>query len=192
MRRLSVFRPTNWAEYSTCVREQLEDELLTPPHVALLVVDSVAMAVHRQFDRDGDLLRRQTAVGMHAARLKHYADAHATCVLCVNQVVGGSGGAHGPAAEGDVASVHGRDDAHLLAYLGTAWAHCVNVRLALQHPFQALQSAPPAPMPAPPAPGSVGIAPARPMVLKVAKAPMCAEASFAYMVGDTGLEAAAP
>ena len=70
------------------------------------------------------------------------------------------------------------------AYLGTAWAHCVNVRLALQHPLQhEVANQPP---PAPPI-GLVGERNVRPMVARVAKAPMCCEASFGYRVAAEGL-----
>ena len=189
LRRLTVLRPQSWAEYCTCITTQLELELLTPPRVRLLLVDSIAMAVHRQFDKENDVLRRQQAVVGHAARLKHYADAHALCVLCVNQVVAGQSGAYGPADAGDVGAVQGRDDAQLHAYLGTAWAHSVNVRLAIEHPGLYDPACPHAPsLPRPPQPGTVGTPASRPMVLRVAKAPLCAEAAFAYRVG-TVLEA---
>ena len=185
MRRLTVFKPAGWAEYCTCLQEQLESELLTPPRVSLVIVDSIAMAVHRQFDKDKeDVQARQAAVGAHAARLKHYADTHAAAVVCVNQVVGAVG-SYGPTAEGDVSCVQGSDDSQLLAYLGTAWAHFVNLRLALQHPLHAVH------MPLPPLPPAqaVGASAARSMVLRVVKAPMCAEAAFGYAVSAAGLEA---
>lgn len=101
LQRVTVLRPSRWAEYCTCLEEMLEDLLLDPPRTALLVVDSIAMAVLRHFGQGGDIPRRQAAVGAHAARLKQYADAHGLCILCVNQVSGGSG-AHGPTAEGDI------------------------------------------------------------------------------------------
>ena len=212
LRRVTVLKPSSWAEYNACLHEQLDEELLrddaaahqggglsaavqiaaaSPGYgrVALLIVDSIAMAVHRHFDKKVDeVLKRQAAVGQHAARLKHVADQHGVCVLCVNQVVGqlyDKGDAkHGPAAEGDVSAVVGQEDGQLLAYLGTAWAHCVNVRLALQHPLQhEVANQPP---PAPPI-GLVGERNVRPMVARVAKAPMCCEASFGYRVAAEGL-----
>jgi hypothetical protein len=95
-----------------CVDQYAAEELQTPPHVALLVVDSIAMAVHRHFCKEGDMPRRQSAVIAHAAALKRLADAHATTVLCVNHVSGGARG-HGPAAEGDCAHVTGLEDEQL-------------------------------------------------------------------------------
>ena len=41
LQRVTVLRPANWAQYCACLREQLEEELLTPPHVALVVVEHV-------------------------------------------------------------------------------------------------------------------------------------------------------
>ena len=186
MRRLTVYKPAGWSEYCTCLQEQLESDLLTPPRVSLIIVDSIAMAVHRQFDKDKeDVQARQAAVGAHAARLKHYADTHAASVVCVNQVVGAAAGSYGPAAEGDVSCVQGSDDSQLVAYLGTAWAHFVNLRLALQHPLHAAHM----PLTPPPPAQAVGASAARPMVLRVVKAPMCAEAAFGYAVSAVGLEA---
>lgn len=186
LRRLTVFRPASWNEFNTCLTEQIEMELLTPPRVGVLIIDSIAMAVHRAFDKEASVMRRQSAVVAHAARLKRYADAFATAVLCVNQVVSGHSAAHGPAEAGDVGAVLGKDDAQLHAYLGTAWAHSVNVRLAIEHPAMYDTAFPrDAPLPRPPPAGAVHAPTAKPMVLRVAKAPNCAEAAFAYMVGAT-------
>ena len=210
--RVTVMRPGSWAQFTACLHRQLAEELMRPPAVALVVVDSIASAVREHFERGGgsgatmgsvigggmggggadgggggassEVVRRQQAVGAAAARLKFYADAHATCILCVNQVVSGrSDQAFGAAETGDVCAVQGRDDASLLAYLGTAWAHCVNVRLMLQYPRFTPQ------LPPPPPPGVIGAAAARPMRLRVAKAPMAeCEAEFVYRVtADEGL-----
>ena len=184
LRRLTVYRPSTWADFCTVVSEQLELEMLTPPRVGLLIVDSIAMAAHRGFDREGNVLRRQSAVVAHAARLKLYADAFATCVLCVNQVAAGPVAGYGRGEVGDVGAVLGQDDAQLHAYLGTAWAHSVNVRLAIEHAarYDAAFTRQ-ATLPPPPPPGAVHAPAAKTMVLRVAKAPLCAEAAFAYTVG---------
>ena len=170
--------------FCTVVSQQLELEMLTPPRVGLLIVDSIAMAAHRGFDREGNVLRRQSAVVAHAARLKLYADAFATCVLCVNQVAAGPVAGYGRGEVGDVGAVLGQDDAQLHAYLGTAWAHSVNVRLAIEHAarYDAAFTRQ-ATLPPPPPPGAVHAPAAKTMVLRVAKAPLCAEAAFAYTVG---------
>ncbi|KOO22299.1 DNA repair protein rad51-like 2-like protein [Chrysochromulina tobinii] len=104
LRRLTVYRPSTWADFCTVVSEQLELDMLTPPRVGLLIVDSIAMAAHRGFDRGGNVLRRQSAVVALAARLKLYADAFATCVLCVNHVVAGPVGGYGRGEVGDASS----------------------------------------------------------------------------------------
>ena len=91
LRRVTVLKPSSWAEYNACLHEQLDEELLrddaaahqgggmsaavqiaaaSPGYgrVALLIVDSIAMAVHRHFDKKVDeVLKRQAAVGQHAA-----------------------------------------------------------------------------------------------------------------------------
>jgi RAD51-like protein 1 len=189
--RLTVLQPRSWSEYVACLSSQLEQELLKQPAVSLVVVDSIAMAVNRHFDHnlalgsdDKGVVQRQAVVGAQAARLKRHADVHGVCVLCVNQVVGGGSGAFGHAGDvaGDIGSIQGQEDLQLLAYLGTAWAHCVNVRLVMQYPRFATQ------LPPPPPPGVVAtLAPERPMHLRVAKAPMCAEATFDYVVSTAGV-----
>jgi RAD51-like protein 1 len=184
LRRVTLLHPSSWDEYCLCVDQYAAEELQTPPHVALLVVDSIAMAVHRHFCKEGDMPRRQSAVGAHAAALKRLADTHATTVLCVNQVSGGARG-HGPAAEGDCAHVTGLEDEQLGVALGIAWTHCVNMRLVLQHP--PLTHADHAPAPPLPPERAIGTSPARPMVLRVAKSPVSATASFGYAVGEAGL-----
>lgn len=117
---------------------------------------------------------------------------------------------HPGVAEGDVSSVHGLEDAQLTAFLGTMWAHCVNARLVLQHaavgetyartpppppPPDACISHPQVhasrryarPPPPPPPPGvHAGVEPT-PMRLRVAKAAICADATFEYIVGAAGL-----
>ena len=191
--RVTVLRPASWSQYTACLHEQLENELTAPPRVGLLIVDSVASAVRVQYNRgstggggsgatgggSSEVAKRQQHAGAAAARLKFYADRFGICVLCVNQVASGakSDTPYGAADPGDVGAVQGRDDAALLAYLGTAWAHCVNVRLVLQYPRFTSQ------LPHLPPPGVVGQTPPRPMLLKVAKAPMAkCEAEFEYCV----------
>ena len=192
--RVTVMRPESWSQYTACIHEQLEEELLRPPAVALVVVDSIASAVREHFERGGggggglsEIARRQQYVGAQAARLKYYADTHATCVLCVNQVVTGGGNPYGAADVGDVGAVQGRDDGALLAYMGVAWSHYVNVRLVLQYPRFTPQ------LPPPPPPGVIGATPPRQMVIRVAKAPhaACEDAEFEYLVtASRGLMAA--
>ena len=68
-----------------------------------------------------------------------------------------------------------------MAYLGTAWAHYVNVRLVLQYPRFTAQ------LPAPPPTGMLGPTQPRSMRLRVAKAPMAeCEAEFEYRVMGAG------
>ena len=193
--RVTVLRPASWAQCTTCIRDQLQAELMRSPDGALVVVDSIASAVRDHFEGGGngssaeagggvsELARRQQAVGALAARLKFYADTYGACVVCVNQVSGGGGreGAYGAAQRGDVGAVQGRDDGALLAYLGTAWAHYVNVRLVLQYPRFTAQ------LPAPPPTGMLGPTQPRSMRLRVAKAPMAeCEAEFEYRVMGAG------
>lgn len=175
--------------------EQLDQELLKAPPVALLVVDSIASAVHWQFD-GGDVQRRQQTVAAHAARLKYFADTFGCGVLAVNQVMppGGPAVHASGVAEGDgefgvhgLQRIQGRYDEQLVAYLGPMWAHCVNARLVLQHP--AIGEVPTVPLQPPPVPG-VLVNPSlpKPMRLRVAKSSLCAEATFAYSLGCNGIE----
>lgn len=211
--RVTVFKPATWSQFTTCLYRQVDDELLRPSsaasggggRVALLVVDSVAMAMQRHFDLhlsaggyagkvgggggpDASTQKRQQTAGAHAAQLKLYASRYRLCVLCVNQVVDAGRGAFGPAGEGgrrgDVGAIQARDDGQVVAYMGTLWAHCVNLRLALQYPRFTSQ------LPAPPPPGVVArpvLEPAlRPRKLRVAKAAFCEESEFDYAVGEEG------
>ena len=107
--------------------------------------------------------------------------------------------------------MHGREDALLAACLGNTWAHCVNTRLVLQYapqhaPARAAAAAAAAAFTSAPgaAPGAThgaipagvpsgrrapgGGATAAPREVRVAKAPMCATASFGYEVGPVGLQ----
>lgn len=198
--RMTVWQASSWALLTTCLGEQLEAALLGDPMpAALIVIDAIGAVVQRHFD-GSDVPRRQQAVGAQAARLKYFADEYGVGVVCVNQVVGGGsgyagGGGGGSGAfgtagrldgRGQVGCVLGRDDTQLSAYMGTAWAHYVNARLVLHH-APTLGAAPP-PLPFPPPPGSLGpVAATPPMRLTVAKAPMCAEATFEYRVCEAGL-----
>ena len=189
MKRMIVLKPSSWADYTTCIFDQVETELLKPRAVSLLIIDSFASAVHWGFDSSTDTQRRQRLVAAHAARLKYYSDTYGLCVLVVNQVVpsGPGSAAFGTGFEaGDVGGVQGQDDHQLLAYLGTLWAHCVNVRLVLQYP--ALGDVPAAPLPSLPLAGIhvCALAP-KPMRLRIAKSATCREASFDYVVSDTGI-----
>ncbi len=192
--RLTVLRPTDWEQYERCLSSQLELELLRPPHVSLLVVDSVAAPVRSHFDRGvrGELAARQLKLAEHAARLKYYADTYSIGVLCVNQVAGFASDRAAAAAAGGVGDVVKGDDT-LSAGLGVMWAHCVNTRLVLQYDEAAACLPPPAPLSArasggepPPLPPPL-FGGGRAAQLRVAKAPNCREALFDYRVDAFGL-----
>lgn len=92
-------------------------EFMIEAEVALVVVDSVAAAVRREFS-SSSLAARQAALVAEAAALKFLAETFSVPVIVANQVttiVDASGGS----------SV-------ITAALGTAWAHCVNTRLTLE------------------------------------------------------------
>mmetsp|Transcript_9846 Transcript_9846/g.22353 ORF Transcript_9846/g.22353 Transcript_9846/m.22353 type:complete len:157 (-) Transcript_9846:805-1275(-) len=152
-------------------------ELLLHQPTALVVVDSVAAPVRAHFDR-GQIAARQEKLVSHAAALKYLAETHELAVLVTNQVMGSTASAR--LEPGSIAAVTGRDDALLSASLGNTWSHSVNMRLVLQ--------CQPSTVPLPPSELLARGIPPELREIRVAKSPMCSDASFPYVIGAHGLD----
>ena len=97
--------------------------------VRLIVIDSVAAPIKRDFDMMGSsstniAAQRNTAIFQIAKKLKQLAYDYQLAVVVVNQVNSGS-------------SISARldrgNDGEFSASLGTAWQHCVTTRIVLEH-----------------------------------------------------------
>ena len=97
--------------------------------VRLIVIDSIAAPIKRDFDMMGSsstniAAQRNTAIFQIAKKLKQLAYDYQLAVVVVNQVRSGS-------------SMSDRldrgNDGEFSASLGTAWQHCVTTRIVLEH-----------------------------------------------------------
>ncbi|XP_061668095.1 DNA repair protein RAD51 homolog 2 isoform X3 [Syngnathoides biaculeatus] len=107
--------------------EKLE-EILIATKAGLIILDSVASVVRKEFDTTlpGNLLLRSNVLGEEATTLKYLAHQFNIPVVVTNQIttqIGGQGS--GPDTEGDSGIV--------TAALGNTWAHSVNTRFILQY-----------------------------------------------------------
>ncbi|GKY96063.1 hypothetical protein MPSEU_000566500 [Mayamaea pseudoterrestris] len=104
----------------------LEDEIIardSDPNrfsVRLIVLDSIAAPIHRDFG-SGSAPRRAAAVMQAAQILKRLADHYNLAIVVINQTGGGAFN-QGTA-----------DSIDTSAALGTAWHHCVTTRVQLEH-----------------------------------------------------------
>ena len=124
--------------------------------VGLVVCDSVAASIRAEFASDKPR-ERQQALARQASQLKYLAETFSLVALVTNQVMGAGRGA----SVVDVSRIE--DEGELAAALGTAWAHCVNVRVALEECHGA-------------------------RALRVVKSPVSKEARVAYAIGDRGAQ----
>jgi len=97
--------------------------------VRLIVVDSIAAPIKRDFDMMGSsstniAAQRNTAIFQIAKKLKQLAYDYQLAVVVVNQVGSGSSMS---------ARLDRGNDGEFSASLGTAWQHCVSTRIVLEH-----------------------------------------------------------
>lgn len=114
LNRVHVVQVTSTAGFLLEV-ERLEEEVIGR-NVRLIVVDSIAALVRKDFERQ-DLGRRQATLSKLAQHLKALAEQFHLPVLVSNQVaLGGTPGS----------------SSYVTAALGTLWLHAVNTRLVLE------------------------------------------------------------
>lgn len=97
--------------------------------VRLIVIDSIAAPIKRDFDMMGSsstniAAQRNTAIFQIAKKLKQLAYDYQLAVVVVNQVGSGSSMS---------ARLDRGNDGEFSASLGTAWQHCVTTRIVLEH-----------------------------------------------------------
>ncbi|CAI8048483.1 DNA repair protein RAD51 homolog 2 [Geodia barretti] len=129
--RVRVHRTLTSAELERLL-VSLEEEL-AEMGVGLVVVDSVAGPVRREYGaRDGrEMAERAATLGGFTSRLKYLAEVFHVPVVVTNQVTAVGGVSHDVEKESDWSG--GSGGGHVTAALGNTWAHCVNIRLLLNH-----------------------------------------------------------
>uniref|UniRef100_A0A8C6XR08 DNA repair protein RAD51 homolog 2 n=1 Tax=Naja naja TaxID=35670 RepID=A0A8C6XR08_NAJNA len=155
--------------------KSLEEEIISK-NVKLIIVDSVASVVRKEFDtkRQGNLKERSNLLTKEASILKYLAEEFSIPVILTNQIT--TWLSDGLAVQADVLSPV--DDlslseessrngdwysGYVTAALGNTWSHCVNTRLILQY----LDS--------------------KTRQILVAKTPIAPLTSFLYIIENSGL-----
>ncbi|XP_069887573.1 DNA repair protein RAD51 homolog 2 isoform X2 [Dipodomys merriami] len=150
--------------------QSLEEEIISKG-VKLVIIDSIASVVRKEFDTQlqGNIRERNKLLAKEASLLKHLAEEFSVPVILTNQITTHLSGAR--AAQADLVSP--ADDLSLtegtsgsscvVAALGNTWSHSVNTRLILQH----LDSE-------------------RKQIL-IAKSPLAPFTSFVYSIKEEGL-----
>ncbi|XP_025104918.1 DNA repair protein RAD51 homolog 2-like isoform X2 [Pomacea canaliculata] len=127
--------------------KNLEEDLISK-NVRLLIVDSVASLVRKEFGslQDG-MMRRTDFLTAEAGLLKHIAETFSIPVVVTNQITTRFGITHAQSSDsssydklesGDGKKTLGSsvemdgEDTYMTAALGNTWSHCVNTRLILQ------------------------------------------------------------
>ncbi|XP_061467093.1 DNA repair protein RAD51 homolog 2 isoform X3 [Rhineura floridana] len=123
--------------------ESLEEEIISA-NVKLVVVDSVASVVRKEFDAklQGNLKERSNLLSREASILKYLAEEFSIPVILTNQIT--TWLSDGLATQADLlspaddlslsegSSRNGESD-YVTAALGNTWSHSVNTRLILQY-----------------------------------------------------------
>ncbi|XP_026526923.1 DNA repair protein RAD51 homolog 2 isoform X3 [Notechis scutatus] len=155
--------------------KSLEEEIISK-NVKLIIVDSVASVVRKEFDtkRQGNLKERSNLLTKEASILKYLAEEFSIPVILTNQIttwlsdglavqadllspVDDLSLSEGSSRNGDL------DSGYVTAALGNTWSHCVNTRLILQY----LDS--------------------KTRQILVAKTPIAPFTSFLYIIENSGL-----
>ncbi|XP_071497636.1 DNA repair protein RAD51 homolog 2-like [Diadema antillarum] len=156
--------------------EDLEEDLIDKG-ICLIILDSVASLVRKEFDGrvGGNLVERTNVLAKQAAILKYLAEDFSIPVIVTNQIT-----THiGPTGEGPPSQDLGDDDqdvvsgleittadsegGHVTAALGNTWSHSVNTRLILQYRNEVQRE------------------------VLIAKSPLAPFAKVTYTVQDSGL-----
>jgi len=142
------------------------EEVVLRRRVSLVVVDSIAAAVRRDFG-PRDVVQRQAWLGKEAAGLKTLAEQCGLPVVLTSHMLAPFSGA---ATDHEFNGPHpAPEEAQVVAALGTAWAHSVNVRLVLDGV------------------GSGGDGGGVRGSIRIAKAPMADTVTLPYAVGPEGV-----
>ncbi|XP_069773283.1 DNA repair protein RAD51 homolog 2 isoform X3 [Narcine bancroftii] len=125
--------------------ESLEDDIISKG-VKLIIVDSVASVVRKEFDTrlQGNLLARSNLLSNEAATLKYLAEEFFIPIILTNQITTRMGPREAvcfqpgsvaddlPLSEGRGISPDG-ETGYATAALGNTWSHSVNTRLIMQY-----------------------------------------------------------
>ncbi|KAG6931092.1 RAD51 -like protein B [Chelydra serpentina] len=127
--------------------ETLEEEIISKK-VKLLIIDSIASVVRKEFDTklQGNLMERSNFLAREASLLKYLAEEFSIPVILTNQITTRlSNGLDiqadlvSPADDMSLSEVSGasgskdREPGYVTAALGNTWSHSVNTRLILQY-----------------------------------------------------------
>lgn len=119
--------------------QSLEEEIISKG-VKLVIIDSVASVVRKEFDTQlqGNLRERNKFLAREAASLKYLAEEFSIPVILTNQITTHLSGALASQADlvspaDDLSPSKGTSGSSCVtAALGNTWSHCVNTRLILQ------------------------------------------------------------
>lgn len=120
--------------------ESLEEEIISKG-VKLVIVDSIASVVRKEFDPQlqGNIKERNKFLGKGASLLKYLSGEFSVPVILTNQITTHLSGALPSQADlvspaDDLSPSEGASGSScLVAALGNTWSHCVNTRLILQY-----------------------------------------------------------
>ncbi|KAL9953379.1 hypothetical protein ACROYT_G040788 [Oculina patagonica] len=118
--------------------QRLEEEIISK-RVKLIILDSMASLVRKEFDSrvSRNLSERTALLSKEAAILKYLAETFHIPVVVTNQITTRFLGASGSAAFQDVDGADAEPDeddgSHVTAALGNTWSHAVNTRLIVQY-----------------------------------------------------------
>eukprot|EP00960_Hanusia_phi_P028012 747154-Hanusia_phi.AAC.4 len=109
------------------------EEVVIEKNVKLIVVDSVASLIRREYGSQS-IPARQLQLGREAYILKRLAEDFKIPVVVTNQVTMKFNAGHRKTDEVVTSDMPARHDpdSYLTAALGTSWSHCVNTRLVLE------------------------------------------------------------
>nr|XP_056706811.1 DNA repair protein RAD51 homolog 2 [Euleptes europaea] len=155
--------------------ESLEEEIISEK-VKLVVIDSVASVVRKEFDTklQGNLLERSNLLAREASILKYLAEEFSIPVILTNQITtwlsdGLAVQADPPSPADDFSLSEGcsgkgdEESSYVTAALGNTWSHSVNTRLILQYLDSQTRQ------------------------LLIAKSPVAPFTSFLYTIENSGL-----
>ncbi|XP_015268767.1 PREDICTED: DNA repair protein RAD51 homolog 2 [Gekko japonicus] len=155
--------------------ESLEEEIISK-NVKLVVIDSVASVVRKEFDTklQGNLLERSNLLAREASILKYLAEEFSIPVILTNQVTtwlsDGLAVQADPLSPADDFSLSegcsrngAGESSYVTAALGNTWSHSVNTRLILQYLDSQTRQ------------------------LLIAKSPVAPFTSFQYTIENSGL-----
>ncbi|XP_030069730.1 DNA repair protein RAD51 homolog 2 [Microcaecilia unicolor] len=118
--------------------ESLEEEIISKK-VKLVIVDSVASVVRKEFDTQlqGNLTKRSNLLAREASLLKYFAEEFSIPVILTNQITTRLSRGHAPQVDlvspADDLSLSEGVSGYVTAALGNTWSHSVNTRLILQY-----------------------------------------------------------